>query len=132
VVPVAGSSLGSARCTIRRITGVGVRQGEWWGGWTDRSSRPGPGPGSAGLSGGRWSADLEALGGPGFWPAMVHDGAGQSEAAELGQGCVTVGHEDLLGRGGVFGSSTPDPEVLPLINSAQGDSPCTNLPGQYS
>jgi hypothetical protein len=32
----------------------------------------------------------------------------------------------------VLGSSTPDPEVLSSIKSAQANSPYTNLPGQYS
>jgi hypothetical protein len=32
----------------------------------------------------------------------------------------------------VLGSSTPDPEVLVQINSAQANWPCTNLPGQYN
>jgi hypothetical protein len=79
-----------------------------------------------------WPADLEPLSGPGDRPAALHDGPGQPQPAELGQGCVTVSHEDLLGPGWVPGSSTPDPEVLPQINSAQANWPCTNLPGQYT
>src|SRR5512132_2171801 len=81
---------------------------------------------------GGWAADLEPFGGTGDRPALLHDAAGQSEPAELTQRCVTVRHEDLLGSAWVLGSSTPDPEGLPKINSAQDDSPCTNLSGQYS
>jgi hypothetical protein len=49
---------------------------------------------------GRSPADLKSLGGPSSWPALDDDGAGQPQSAELAQGCVTVGHEDLLGQCG--------------------------------
>ena len=73
--------------------------------------------------------DLEPLSSPGGRPALVHDGPGQPQPAELAQGCVTVSHEDLLGRRGCLAA----PHQTRRSSSDQHlTHPCTNLPGQYT
>ena len=86
---------------IRRSVRVGVRRGLRCGprGPVGHPRRPVlPVAGRPPLS--RGGRDLEAFGGPAQRPAVFHDAAGQPQPSGLGQGCITVDHEDLSGAGG--------------------------------
>src|SRR4051794_36335696 len=75
-------------------------------------------------------ADLVALRGTAQWPAVIHDTLSELQAAAFGQGCVSVGHEDLRASG-CGSSSTLTRRSSPSVD-LQSRVPVTNLCGQYT
>jgi hypothetical protein len=80
---------------------------------------------------GRGRGDLEPLGRPAQWPAIVDDAAGQAQASGLGQRCVTVWHEGLSGAGVDVAIHT-QPEGPHSFQDHHTVTPVTNLHGQNS
>jgi hypothetical protein len=59
-------------------------------------------------------ADLEPFRGTAQRPLVIDNALGQLQTATFGQGCVSVGHEDLRCEYGTCGSSTTHPEVFTI------------------
>jgi hypothetical protein len=75
-------------------------------------------------------ADLKPLSGSTQRPPVVHDTLSKLQTAAFGQGCVSVGHEDLQVTVCVFSSSTLTRRSSTLMD-LYSRVPVTNLCGQY-
>jgi hypothetical protein len=81
--PALGACRGPARAVVRAGGTVGHAR------LAEQAVTPRP----AGSGGDRY---LKPFRGPAERPSVLDDAAGQTQAAGLGQGCITVGHEGLL------------------------------------